>query len=71
MVTLNAVTVCQVKTFGNSSGYIYLHFPQWLCKQFEIKKGDVFAVRWVDGKLILEQCKENKNASQLGAKQTE
>lgn len=60
MVSLNLGTL---KTYGNLSGYVYLHFPRFLCKQFEIIPSTVFVVSYRDGKLILEQVKEDKDAT--------
>ena len=71
MVTqLNPTTI---QTYGNLSSYVYLHIPQSLCKQFGIVPSSQFAVSAVsyrDGRLILEQIKEDKDA-QLGAGSTE
>lgn len=50
----------KIKTYGTLSGYIYLHIPQHLCEQFEIKRSTTFDVLYRDGKLILQQVKEER-----------
>jgi hypothetical protein len=55
--------VGRIKTYGTLSGYIYLHIPRHLCQQFGINPSTAFSVVYRDGKLILEQVKESKNAT--------
>jgi len=52
-----------VKAYGSLSGYVYLHLPQYLCKQFGLSASTSFAVTYKDGRLILEQIKEEKDES--------
>lgn len=59
MVT--ALNLGTIKTYGNLSSYTYLHIPQHLCKTFGIAPSvTTFAVSYRDGRLILEQVKEDK-----------
>ena len=53
----------RIKTYGTLSGYIYLHIPKHLCRQFEVKPSTAFSAIYRDGKLILEQVKEAKDAT--------
>jgi len=55
--------VGKIKTYGTLSGYVYLHIPQYLVRQFEISPLATFSVIYRDGKLILEQIKEVKDAA--------
>ncbi len=52
-----------LKAYGTLSGYTYLHFPKYLCKQFGILPSTSFSVIYKDGRLILEQIKEEKDES--------
>ncbi|GAJ15741.1 unnamed protein product [marine sediment metagenome] len=52
-----------IKAYGSLSGYIYLHLPQYLCKQFGISPSTAFSITYKDGKVILEQVKEDKDAA--------
>lgn len=54
-----------IKAYGSLSGYIYLHFPQYL-KQFGISPSTCFSVTYKDGKVTLEQIKEDKDATLVG-----
>lgn len=45
-------------TYGTISGYIYLHVPQYLCKQFNIKPKAKFIALYRDGDLLIKQVKE-------------
>lgn len=64
------VQLGSIQAYGTLSGYIYLHLPQYLCKQFGISPSTSFSVTYRDGKVILEQIKEDKeNAAQLGNRQ--
>jgi len=51
-----------VQAYGSLSGYVYLHIPQFLCKQFGIVPSTSFSMTYKDGKIILEQIKEDKDA---------
>jgi len=51
-----------IKPYGSLSGYVYLHFPQYLVKQFGLSPSISFAVTYKDGRIILEQIKEDKDA---------
>ena len=64
------IPLSNIKAYGSLSGYIYLHFPQYLVKQFGISPSTSFSVTYKDGKVILEQIKEGKDA-QLGDNTTE
>jgi len=56
-----------IKTYGNLSSYSYLHLPQHLCKMFDITPSvTIFAASYRDGRLILEQIKEDKDAALVG-----
>jgi len=57
------VQLGSIQAYGTLSGYIYLHFPQYLCKQFGISPSTSFYVVYKDGRLILEQIKEEKDES--------
>jgi len=52
-----------IQTYGNLSGYIYLHLPQYLCRQFNISPSTAFDIIYKNGKLILEKTKEDKDES--------
>ncbi|MBA7711056.1 hypothetical protein ES703_120008 [subsurface metagenome] len=49
-----------IQAYGTLSGYIYLHLPQYLCKQFAISPSTSFSVTYKDGKIVIEQIKEDK-----------
>ena len=52
-----------IQTYGTLSGYVYLHIPRFLCKQFGVNPATVFDALYRDGKLILEQVKEKSDAT--------
>lgn len=52
-----------IQAYGTLSGYIYLHLPQYLCKQFGISPSTSFSVSYKDGKIVIEQIKEDKDAT--------
>ena len=54
------ITLGTIKPYGTLSGYIYLHLPQYLCKQFGISKSTSFSIIYKDGRVILEQILEDK-----------
>lgn len=56
------IPLCNINAYGTLSGYIYLHLPQYLCRQFGISPSTSFSVTYKDGRLILEQIKEKKDA---------
>jgi len=60
-----------LKAYGSLSGYIYLHLPQYLVKQFGLSSSTSFAVTYKDGRIILEQIMEEKDATLLGNSTTE
>ena len=47
-----------IKAYGSTSGYIYLHIPSWIAKQFDIISSTSFSIIYRDGKIVLEQKKE-------------
>jgi len=49
-----------IKTYSTLSGYIYLHLPQYLCKQFGITSATQFSISYRDGKIIIEQAEAKK-----------
>ena len=49
-----------IKAYGSTSGYIYIHIPNWIAKQFDITRSTFFSVIYRDGKVVLEQKKEGK-----------
>ncbi|KKN87056.1 hypothetical protein LCGC14_0263260 [marine sediment metagenome] len=57
------ITLGTIKPYGTLSGYIYLHLPQYLCKQFGISNLTSFSIIYKDGRVILEQIKEDKDES--------
>ncbi|GAH78298.1 unnamed protein product, partial [marine sediment metagenome] len=50
-----------IKAYGTLSGYVYLHIPQYLCKQFNVIPSTVFSITYKDGKIVLEQQKEKQH----------
>lgn len=60
------VQLGSIRAYGTLSGYTYLHLPQYLCKQFGISPSTAFSVTYKDGKIVIEQIKEDKDATQLG-----
>jgi len=54
--------LAKIKTYGTLSGYIYLHLPQYLCRQFGISSATHFVAIYRDGELILKHIKEDKDA---------
>jgi len=68
---ITEVQLGSIQTYGTLSGYIYLHFPKYLCRQFNISPSTAFNIIYKNGKLILEQTKEDKeHAAQLGDSST-
>jgi len=49
-----------IKAYGSLSGYIYIHIPSWMAKQFDITHSTSFSVIYRDSKIVLEQKKEGK-----------
>ncbi|HUV52322.1 MAG TPA: hypothetical protein VMW64_04520 [Dehalococcoidia bacterium] len=47
-----------IKTYGTVSGYIYLHIPNFIAKQFNITPSTCFFIIYKDSKIVLEQKKE-------------
>lgn len=58
MQQTTGILVGNIKTYGTLSGYVYLHIPQYLCKQFNIAPSTLFTIIYKDGKVVLEQQKE-------------
>jgi len=52
-----------IQAYGTLSGYIYIHLPQYLCRQFNILPSTSFSVIYKDGKIVIEQIKEDKDAA--------
>lgn len=59
VVEINLETI---KTYSTLSGYIYLHIPQHLCKQFSIAPKTAFVAFYKDGKLMLVQQDSKEEA---------
>jgi len=57
------VQLGSIQAYGNLSGYIYIHLPQYLCKQFGISPSTFFSVTYKDGKVVIEQIKEDKDVT--------
>ena len=51
-----------IQTYGTLSGYVYLHLPQYLVRQLDILPATRFSIIYRDGRLVLEQVKEEKDA---------
>lgn len=47
-----------IKAYGTTSGYIYIHIPSWIAKQFNITPFTHFSITYRDGKIVIEQKKE-------------
>lgn len=47
-----------IQVYGTLSGYIYLHIPSYLAKQFKITPSTSFSIIYKDSKVVLEQRKE-------------
>lgn len=47
-----------IKAYGTVSGYIYLHIPKYIAKQFNITRSTVFSIIYRDSKIVIEQRKE-------------
>ncbi len=60
MQQTNQIPLGTIKAYGSTSGYIYLHIPSWIAKQFNITRSTSFSVTYRDGKILLEQKKEGK-----------
>lgn len=52
------ITLGTIRAYGTLSGYIYLHLPSYLVKQFKISPSTSFSVIYRDGKIVMEQQKE-------------
>lgn len=47
-----------IKAYGTVSGYIYLHIPSWMAKQFNITPSTQFSIVYRDSRIVIEQRKE-------------
>ena len=52
----------KIQTYGTTSGYIYLHIPAYLCRQFGIRPATFFSVVYRDDRLVLEQVKKDADS---------
>jgi len=55
--------IAVIYPYFRTSGYVYLHIPRRLTTQCGITSGVRFVAFIKDGKVILEQIKEDKDAT--------
>lgn len=60
MQQTNQIPLGTIQAYANLSGYIYLHIPNYVAKQFNITPRTKFTITYRDGKIVLEQKKEGK-----------
>jgi hypothetical protein len=62
-----------IHPYFRTSGYAHIHIPARLARECEIISGNnvSFIARASDGKLIIEQVKEDKNAFLMGTSAAE
>jgi len=63
MQQVTEIPLGSIQAYGTLSGYVYLHIPRFICKQFGIIPATVFDALYRDGKIIFEQVKEKSNAT--------
>jgi len=56
MQQTTGISVGSIKAYGTLSGYVYLHIPQYICKQFNITSATLFnIIIYKDGKIVIER----------------
>ena len=58
MQQTNQIPLGTIQAYANLSGYIYLHIPNYIAKQFNITPCTYFSVVYRDGNVVIEQKKE-------------
>jgi len=53
--------LCTIQAYANLSGYVYLHIPNHVAKQFNINSGTNFTISYRDGKIEIVQQRKEEN----------
>ena len=55
------IMLCTIQAYANLSGYVYLHIPNHVAKQFNINSGTNFTISYRDGKIEIVQQRKEEN----------
>lgn len=54
-MVISGVILGNIKPYSTPNGYIYIHIPQYVCKQFNITPAKLFTIICVDDKIVLKE----------------
>lgn len=58
---ITEIVLGTIQAYANLSGYVYLHIPKHVAKQFNINSGTNFTISYRDGKIVIVQQRKEGN----------